>query len=818
MLSIAVATLRHRLMGFVGAFVALALGTTMIGMMTLTLAATFGTPHPGPQRFKEAQAVVAPQGFEGRPMKAPAVLPADVVTKVTAAGKATADRSFPVRLSPGSGGTTGHPWTAASFAGYHLVAGRAPQAADEIVVAGGAKSLIGRQTEVVTADGAGPYRVVGVTDALWFENAVFFSGAEAERLSPGVNALVTYQKASRLSTLVGDRSVVLSGDDLTRIDPDSSGGAQALANAQAMAGSTTGLAVFVAVFVVIATFAFATEQRRRELALLRLVGAAPRQVRRMVLGEAMLIGLAAATTGCVLAPLCTMPLRSWMLGHDVAPSWFTIPFNPLPLLISFVIGVAAALAGSAATLVRVSLIRPIEVLRESVVERRGMTPIRWLLGIGMLIGAVVAGIVISRTEPYLSATARKYQAVPVLYVGAVTLLAPILLRPVTRLLTRPLRGSAKAGPLLVRENISTSRRRTAAMVAPIVVAVGLVGALLTMQKSGDATVLARQQHEIRAANIVVPGGSGIDARTLKRLTAVPGVRVTPVTSMNLRIGTAQGEQIDSLSTNAVPAAALGTTITPPVSSGSLASPPENFLVIDEHAAQSDSLSAGDHVVALLPTGEKVRTVIAAVVARGLRGDDTYVSASLTGAVMPSQVYLDSTAGVGRPLDEQQTAAVNQALAGSGAHVLTYSAYLEAQRAHAAEQTDNAAVIILGIALAYALIAVANTLIMAMAGRRREFALLGLAGAVRGQIVKVAAAEAAVAVVVGTVLAAVATGLAAVTQHVSLSKLVAGAPTVIPWTQIGGTIALCAFVSVVTASAATGRATRRRAIEAAGIRE
>ncbi|WP_406209488.1 ABC transporter permease [Kitasatospora sp. NBC_01560] len=818
MLKIAVATLRHRLTGFVGAFLALALGTTMIGMMTLTLAATFGTPHPGPQRFKEAQAVVAPQGFEGRPMKAPAVLPAEVVTKVTAAGRATPDRSFPVRLNPGSAGTTGHPWSSAAFAGYRLVAGRAPQAPDEIAVGGGDQALIGRQAHAVTPDGAGRYRVVGVTDALWFESAVFFSDAEAERLSPGVNALVTDRSTKQLSALVGGRAAVLGGDDLTRLDADSTGGAQALANAQAMAGSTIGLAVFVAVFVVIATFAFATEQRRRELALMRLVGAAPRQVRRMVLGEALLIGLAAAVAGCILAPLGTVPLRSWMLEHNVAPAWFTIPFNPLPLLVSFVIGVAAALAGSAATLVRVSLIRPIEVLRESAVERRGMTPIRWLLGIGMLIGAVVAGAVIARTEPYLAASARKFEVVPLLYVGAVTLLAPILLRPVTRLLIGPLRGSAKAGPLLVRENILTSRRRTAATAAPIVVAVGLVATLLTMQESGDAVVLARQQQEIHAADVVVPGGAGIDARTLEKLAAVPGVRVTPVTSMNIRIGTANGEQIDSLSTNAVPASALGTTVTPPVLSGSLTSPADNFLVIDEHAAQSDGLSVGDQVVTLLPTGARVPTVIAAVVARGLNGDDTYLSASLTGAVMPSRVYLDSRAGTGRPLDEQQTAAVNQALAGSGAHVESYEAYLQAQRADVAEQTDNAAVIILGIALAYALIAVANTLIMAMAGRRREFALLGLAGAVRSQIVKVAAAESAVAVVVGTVLAAVATGLAAVTQHVSLSKLVTGAPTVIPWTRIGGTIALCALVTLVTASAATGRATRRRAIEVAGIRE
>ncbi len=797
----------------------------MIGMMLLTLAATFGTPHPGPQRFKDASAVVAPRGFDGTPMEAPAVLPADLVAKVTAAGRATPDRSFPARLATGPSDATGHPWSSARYAGYRLVAGRAPAAADEVVVSGGSEALIGHQAEVATRDGVRRYRVVGVTGALWFEHAVFFSDAEAARLSPGINALVTDQDAGRLASLVGGRAVVLTGGDLTRIDPDDTGGSAELANAQAMAGSTTGLAVCVAVFVVAAAFAFAAEQRRRELALLRLVGAAPRQVRRMVLGEALLIGLAAAVTGCVLAPLGTVPLRSWMLDHDVAPSWFTIPFDVVPLLISFVIGVAAALAGSAATLLRVSLIRPVEVLRESAVERRGMTPIRWLLGVGMLVGAVVAGIEIARTTPYLAATVRKYEAVPVLYVGAVTLLSPILLRPVTGLLIGPLRGSAKAGPLLVRENILTSRRRTAATVAPIVVAVGLVGlvglvgTLLTVQKSGDAAALARQRQEIHAAAVVVPGGDlGIDARTLARLQALPGIRITPVAAMNVRIGTAHGEQIDSLSTNAVPTKAMGDTVRPPLLSGSLASLHENFLVIDEHAAESDDLSVGMHVVALLPSGGRVPTVIAAVVARGLRGDDTYVSSSLADGLATSQVYVQSAAGAGKELDARQTAAVNRALADSGAHVMTYDAYLKAQSSHAARQTHNAAVVILGIALTYALIGVANTLIMATAGRRREFAFLGLAGTVRGQIVKVAAAEAAVAVVVGTVLAAVATVLAAVTQHASLSRLVTAAPAVIPWTQIWGTVATCALVAPATASAATWSATRGRAIEAVGIRE
>ncbi|MFJ9694561.1 FtsX-like permease family protein [Kitasatospora sp. NPDC101183] len=778
MLRLALATLRHRMTSFVGAFLALALGTTMIGLMALTLAATFGTPHPGPQRFQNARTVIAPLGFDGQPMKAPAVLPEDLVEKVPGA---IPDRSFPVH---GVAQATGHPWSSAAFAGYRLTAGAAPQAPDEIVIGGGAKERIGSRQ--------GEYRVVGVTDARWFEDAVFFTDAEARRLSPGVNALVTDRAPKDLTT-----AVVLTGGDRTRLDPDPTGGAQALANAQAMAGSTTGLAVCVAVFVVVATFAFATEQRRRELALLRLVGAAPGQVRRMVLAEALLVGVAAALVGCALAPLGAGPLRAWMVDHHVAPAWFTVPLNPVPLLIAFVIGVAAAMAGSAATLVRVSLIRPIEVLRESALERRAMTPLRWLLGGAMLVGAVVAGVVIARTEPYLAASARKFEAVPLLYVGAVALLAPVLLRPVTALLTAPLRRSAKAGPLLVRENLLTSRRRTAATVAPIVVAVGLVGTLLTMQESGDASVLARQRQEVHAEAVV----TGADARTAERLAAVPGLRVTPVVPMNIRLGTAGNEQIDSLSAVAVPARALGTTVTPPVLAGSLASPPPNFLVLDEKAATSDGLAVGDEVLTLLPTGARVRTVVTAIVARGLKGDDTYVSADLAGG-QPSLVYLDS-------LDSVRRSAVEEALAGTGARLATYEAYLDAQRVKAAEQTDTAAVVMLGIALAYAMITVANTLVMAVAGRRREFALLGLAGAVRGQIVRIAAAEAAVALVVGTVLAAVATGLAAVTQHASLGRLVAHAPTVLPWARLGETVALCALVTLATAAVATGRATGRR---------
>src|SRR5260370_5537819 len=62
------------------------------------------------------------------------------------------------------------------------------------------------------------------------------------------------------------------------------------------------VSAFVAVFVVASTFGFAVTQRRRELALLRLAGATPAQVRRMLLAEALITGLAAGAAGAAAAP------------------------------------------------------------------------------------------------------------------------------------------------------------------------------------------------------------------------------------------------------------------------------------------------------------------------------------------------------------------------------------------------------------------------------------------------------------------------------------------------------------------------------------
>ncbi|AUG78193.1 hypothetical protein CFP65_3397 [Kitasatospora sp. MMS16-BH015] len=819
MLNIALATLRTRWVSFAGAFIALALGTGMIAMMALTLAATIGTPHDGPQRFATAQTVVVPADPRGDPAKLPAQLSADLVTRAAAAGQVTEDRSFDVLLQDTGLAvppTVGHGWSAAAFTPYHLTAGRAPAAADEIVVGGAPADLVGRHLKVATDRSRGEYTVVGVTDQVWFEDALFFTDRQAAKLSPPVNALVSTASEDSVRKAVGDGPLVLSGDDRRNADPDPSGGADALTNAQAMAGTTTVIAASVAVFIVIATFAFVVDQRRRELALFRLVGATPKQVRQMVVAESALIGLGAALVGCVLGSIASGRLNTWMIDNGVAPRWFEIGLNPIALLIAFLIGTGAALAGAGSVALRASRVRPVEALRDAAASTKSMTPMRWVLGLGLLVAAVITGWSISSTSAVSAVNPRKYGMVPLLYTGAFALLAPVILRPIARLATWPL-SKIGAGPLIVRQNTLNSRRRTAATVAPVVVAVGLVATMLCVQTAGDRTKVDQARQQTHADYVVTPkGGKQLAPETVAALAAVPGAEVTTVAPMRIYIANTDGQVLDSLTGQAVAPAALGSALTPKVIEGSLEHLDDGFIVVDQKTAKGDDLTLGQRLVTWLPDGSRTELKIAAIVQTGLGTDATFLSSAHTSTGSgPDRAWVRFASGTDSAAAAGQLAA---ALKGQPVKAAPVAVYFEAMKAKQKAQTQTAATVILGISVGYSLISVANTLIMAAAGRRRELAALNLAGATKSQVLRVVGAESLLAVVIGSILAAVAGAAVVATQRLSLVQLVHGVPLTVPWTPIWQVGALCTAVAVAAAVVSAWRVTQRRPIEVLGMRE
>jgi hypothetical protein len=131
-------------------------------------------------------------------------------------------------------------------------------------------------------------------------------------------------------------------------------------------------AAVIAVFVVASTLAFAIAQRRREFALLRAVGASPRQVQRGIAGEALLRAAIGGAAGC----LAELPLAIWigrgLVDHGIAPSGLRADANWIAPLTAFASGVVIAELALVTAAWRATHAGPAEAPLEAAVEPPGL--------------------------------------------------------------------------------------------------------------------------------------------------------------------------------------------------------------------------------------------------------------------------------------------------------------------------------------------------------------------------------------------------------------------------------------------------------------
>src|SRR5690606_21948337 len=109
-------------------------------------------------------------------------------------------------------------------------------------------------------------------------------------------------------------------------------------------GSFGGIATIVAILTAAGTVALSVAQRAREFALLRAVGATPRQIRRAVAGEALLVAPLAGVAGC----LPGIGLAHWWFGQlqdrGAIPEAVRVHVSWIPFVAAIGTGLLTALA------------------------------------------------------------------------------------------------------------------------------------------------------------------------------------------------------------------------------------------------------------------------------------------------------------------------------------------------------------------------------------------------------------------------------------------------------------------------------------------
>jgi putative ABC transport system permease protein len=734
-----------------------------------------------------------------------------VVTDSAVPGQVIAgDRTAPVEV---------HPWAAAPLAPFALRAGSAPAAGDVVLDQGLATRLgvrPGGRVRLGLASGVRTLTVGGIaaaTGAAPETPTVFVDGlTSAPQViavfgEPGIGPKKLADAVRHALPAVPDRSAgayphVFHGAGRGSVE------SPAVDNARefvvAVSSVFGGCSLLIAVLVIAGTVGLSVKQRHRDIALLRALAATPRQVRRMVVREAAVLGVVAGAAGLWPGIAGADRLRAEFVRRGMVPETFRTHLSWLPPSVAAASALLIAVVAAWAASLRASRIRPTEALAETSVERGGLGVIRTLLGLVALGG----GVTLCAVSASVSGDSAAGISVATVFtmVVAVALLSPVLIRVAAATFGRALHPLGVTGRLAAA-NTATSARRLSAVVSSLVLAVALGGSLWFVQTSELHVAAAQSRAGVLAEHVVTPAAPGLRPEVTAAIRRTGGVTAATGVVHSTLFSPRGG--ITDVSAQGVDPDGLTRTMDLGVTSGSVAGLRGDTVAVDDLTAHALHLRVGGEFAGWFGDGAPVRLRVVAVYTRGLGfapmtlPHDTLLPHTASG--------LDDTVFVAG--DGPAAAAVLTRLA-PGATLVDRAAY---QVGLGMDMEQNAWTnrMVTGVLLIYVVIAAVNTLAMYGLGRRREFAVLRLSGTTRPQVLSMVRLEQVL--LLGLALA-VGAGIAAATLIPMVKGITGSATPYIPlagWVAvIGGVVVLGGVATVVPVR----RVLRTRPVEAIGLRE
>jgi putative ABC transport system permease protein len=825
MLGLALQTMRARRHGLVGAFVALSFAVALVFACGILVESGMRAAAPV-QRYAAVPVVVAAnqtipvqinendESVESFLLPEQARIPvalADRVAGVDGVQAVIADRSIPTTLAtadgrllsgPDGGPVVGHGWSSAALTPYRLAAGRAPGSPGEVVLdatlAAQGDLGVGTQVRITSTGGTSGYTVVGLArppPGRTWQATVFVTEALAARLSADPTRLDALglllddgadprQVDQQIQRTIGAPISAYTGRDRGR--------AESLASVQrneeliSLGGAFGGIAVLLAVFVVAATLGLSVLQRGRELALLRAVGAKPRQLRRLLVGEATVVALAAGLVGLAPGVLLGWFLFSQLQRRGIGAETASLVIGPLPAVVAVGVGLAVACLAAWIAGRRAARIRPTAALAEAALEPRRIGPVRILLGIAFLAGGVLLSTAAFSLQGE-AAAATSFGVVFVLMV-AVGLLGPALARMAAAGYGPVVAALFPTSGFLAVANLRTRARRFASASTPIA-----LGVAFSLAVIGSVTVPAkataeRSGHQVLAERVLAAPG-GLPPGLLGEVRALPGVEaatsVLP-TRVGARYREFDGPTFDFLPAIGISSRGIGRTLDLDVREGSLAALPTDGVAVSVERARSLGVGVGDEVSLWLGDGERTRLRVVATYASDL-GLGEFV---LPRDVVALHVSVPMNARIlVKYADGADAAALDAELASLARHTpglnVVDRAAMRGADAEQARVEGWVNYLMIGVLLAFIAVAAANTLVMATGERARELALLRLVGATPRQVTRMIRIEALAVIGFGVL---VGLAIAAATLVPFSLAIAQTAIPYLPWQVIAGVLA------------------------------
>ena len=589
------------------------------------------------------------------------------------------------------------------------------------------------------------------------------------------------------------------------------------------------LAMFVAATVIANTFQVMVARQRRYLALLRTIGANKSQVRASVLIRSIILGAVASLIG-VGAAIGIMAILGAVKAHTNS-LYFQLKLTPAVILVPLVFGIVVTVLASLNSSWAATRVSPLEALRPAdLLENKQTSRIRLFFSVVMILSGITM-TVWSLWQVRLNVTGDKAgkasgdgpNIVAVIAVIGIILAFLGILLSANRWIPFMLKGIgslvSRVGPssTIAVANIARNHSRVAATGTALLIGVTLVATLVTGAASAKQT-MADMLDEHYSVDLQI-SADGLDAKALNDIRRIDGVAQAELVPQYAAMVKSGGENGAGMTIFALDAHKIDRLLNSKVGKD-LSGPdallfPENLM--DKQKDFHNGGNLGLNILSPIQgdahggsTSVAQRLFVTSLYApyQGIDASNLYgmTDSSLLNGVQPQTVQIwakvDGSPTVSTFMDK-----VKSALSGYSA-VSVKGGLAEKQQWD--RTIDSLLMIILGllaVAVAIALIGVANTLSLSVLERRRESATLRAIGMTRKQIRRSLAVESGL-IALGSSLSGMVLGLLfgwAAAYEIFSSLGTVAFP--IPWST-GLVILLVALVAAILASVLPARRVNR----------
>lgn len=678
----------------------------------------------------------------------------------------------------------------------HLVKGRAPTKLDQVAVnQSTADNNAGIGSKITVNDpsqnGTKPITliVVGVLDpdarttTTPTSPEIYLSAANLGRISGHSGANTVYvnsdrpapQIAQEVSKVVGTTATVRTADDERAYEANQA--SQGFAAMTTFMGAFAVIALAVAAIVIVNTFTILVAQRTRTLALARCIGATRKQVRRSVLGEALIAGLIGSVVGTALGigvtQLMLMGLKAAGSPIDTSVS-VTVTSCIIPILVGVVVTTLAALPPAR----RATKVAPVVAL-QPVTETPTRKVGRVRVGFGTLLFlAGTALVIICATSDMETKNAVMCGvAGGFISFAGVLVLAPVLIGSLGRAI-----GVARLGGIpgeLAIENTQRNPRRTATTASALLIGVTLIATVATGAATGRASI-GNMMNGHFPVDATVRAQGPLNNATIGDVKRSDGVcQVATVTTVP---GTVEaGGKATKVAVQA-------------------ASPEFPKVVRDESTAKGLDDS---HAVGALPgvaDGSKITVTVngkkanLTLVRHGKDNEGLIVTQDILTKLAPHAQPTEIRVRYQDGTDQSKaTQALSKSMSTHPGVTVTSSADQKAQMDKIINIMLGMVVGLLVISVIIAIVGVANTLGLSVVERTREIGLLRALGLTRAQVRSMFGKEALMLSGIAAILGiALGIGYGIAGSHALFGSLMT-VETSVPWLQL----LIVALVAVLT---------------------